>query len=190
MFCQYLAPDGPLHPQREARQAIAKTFLIYSLQEILFTFIQKNMEFKQLISDFSTRHGVEHLAPEDNTVAFNVDGIPVLIAADEDEVAMISEIGEPPVEGRADFADLLLATNFNEKGAVFGKSQDSGKYVLIRRLPLVDIDGGAFDAALEELVNQAESWRNLLAAFRPAAEEAASAKIAPPAIGLTGFLRV
>ena len=50
--------------------------------------------------------------------------------------------------------------------------------------------GGAFDAALEELVNQAESWRNLLAAFRPAAEEAASAKIAPPAIGLTGFLRV
>ncbi len=131
------------------------------------------MEFKQLISDFSTRHGVERVDPEDNTVAFNVDGIPVLIAADEDEVAMISEIGEPPVEGRADFADLLLATNFNEKGAVFGKSQDSGKYVLIRRLPLVDIDGGAFDAALEELVNQAESWRNLLAAFRPAAEEAA-----------------
>lgn len=148
------------------------------------------MEFKQLISDFSMRHGVEHVDPEDDTVAFNVDGIPVLIAADEDEVAMISEIGEPPVEDRADFADLLLATNFNEKGAVFGKSQDSGKYVLIRRLPLVDIDGGAFDAALEELVNQTESWQNLLAAFRPAAEEAASAKIAPPAIGLTGFLRV
>ena len=138
------------------------------------------MEFKQLISDFSMRHGVEHVDPEDDTVAFNVDGIPVLIAADEDEVAMISEIGEPPVEGRADFADLLLATNFSEKDAVFGKSQDSGKYVLIRRLPLVDIDGGAFDAALEELVNQTESWRNLLAAFRPAAEEAASAKIAPP----------
>ena len=65
------------------------------------------MEFKQLISDFSMRHGVEYIDPEDDTVAFNVDGIPVLIAADEDEVAMISEIGEPPVEGRADFADLL-----------------------------------------------------------------------------------
>ena len=85
------------------------------------------MEFKQLISDFSMRHGVEHVDPEDDTVAFNVDGIPVLIAADEDEVAMISEIGEPPVEGRADFADLLLATNFNEKGAVFGKSQTAPK---------------------------------------------------------------
>ncbi|MBO7092706.1 MAG: type III secretion system chaperone [Victivallales bacterium] len=148
------------------------------------------MEFKELISDFSTRHGVEGLAAEDDSVTFNVDDIAVFIAADDGEVAITSEIGEPPVEGRADFADLLLTTNFNDSTAVFGKSQDSGMYVLTRRLPLASIDGGAFDTALEELVNQAENWRTLLATFRPAAEAAAAAKDEVPAIGMTGFLRV
>ena len=148
------------------------------------------MDFKELISDFSVRHGLQGLLAEDDTVMFNVDDIPVFIMADGDKIVFISEIGEPPVEGKAGFADLLLTANSNEDTIVFAKSQDSGKYVLICRLPLAGMDGDAFDATLEELVNQAENWRNLLATFRPAAEAAEAAKNEAPAIGLTGFLRV
>ncbi len=147
------------------------------------------MDFKELISDFSTRHGLEGLAVEDNTASIDVDGITITFVTDGDVLSAVAEIGEPPVEGKANFADLLLAANFNAD-TIFAKMQERNTYVLIQRLPLVDIDGAAFDKALEALVNQAETWRNLLAEFRPAAEEAASAKIAPPAIGLTGFLRV
>ncbi|MCR5379693.1 MAG: type III secretion system chaperone [Lentisphaeria bacterium] len=147
------------------------------------------MEFKELISDFSTRHGLEGLDVEDDKVAFNVDDIPIFIVVDGDEIAMISEIGEPPNEGKADFADLLLAANFSAD-TIFAKMQESNTYVLIQRLPLTGLDGAAFDKALEELVNQAETWRNLLAEFRPAAAAAAAAESETPSFGTTGFLRV
>lgn len=147
------------------------------------------MDFKELISDFSTRHGLEGLAVEDNTASIDVDGITITFVTDGDVLSAVAEIGEPPVEGKANFADLLLAANFNAD-TIFAKMQERNTYVLIQRLPLAGLDGAAFDAALEELVNQAESWRNLLAEFRPAAEAAEAAKNEAPAIGLTGFLRV
>ena len=147
------------------------------------------MDFKELISDFSSRHGLEDLAVEDNTVAIDVDGISIMFVMDGDVLSTIAEIGEPPAEGKADFADLLLASNFSAN-TIFAKMQESNTYVLIQRLPLADLDGAAFDKALEALVNQAETWRNLLAEFRPAAEAAAEAESENSSINLTGFLRV
>ena len=147
------------------------------------------MEFKELISDFSTRHGIEDLAAEDNTASIDVDGIAISFVTDGDVLSAIAEIGEPPAEGKADFADLLLAANFRAE-TIFAKIQESSTYVLIHRLPLARLDGATFDKALEELVNQAETWRNLLAEFRPAAEAAAAAKTETPSFDATGFLRV
>ena len=147
------------------------------------------MEFKELISDFSSRHGLEDLAVEDNTVAIDVDGISIMFVMDGDVLSTIAEIGEPPAEGKADFADLLLASNFSAN-TIFAKMQESNTYVLIQRLPLTGLDGAAFDKALEELVNQAESWRNLLTEFRPAAEAAVAAESETPSLGATVFLRV
>ena len=147
------------------------------------------MEFKELISDFSTRHGLEDLDVEDNTIAIDVDGISITFVTDGDIISTIAEIGEPPTEGKADFADLLLAANFNAD-TIFVKMQESNTYVLIQRLSLAGLDGAAFDKALEALVNQAETWRNLLAEFRPAAEAAAAAESETPSFGTTGFLRV
>jgi hypothetical protein len=42
------------------------------------------MEFKELISDFSTRHGLEGLDVEDNTVAIDMDGISITFVTDGD----------------------------------------------------------------------------------------------------------
>ena len=60
----------------------------------------------------------------------------------------------------------------------------------MRRLALPALDGEAFDAALEALVNQAETWRRLLADFRPAAKAAAEAAAESPSFGAGGFLSV
>ena len=119
----------------------------------------------------------------------DIAGIPVLIAADGDEVAMISEIGEPPAEGAAAFANLLLEASF-ESEAFFAKNNGTDQYIAVRRLPLAALDSAAFDTALESLVNLAETWRRLLADFRPAAEAAAKENADRPAFGSGAFLAV
>ncbi|MBQ6246148.1 MAG: type III secretion system chaperone [Kiritimatiellae bacterium] len=148
------------------------------------------MEFTELIANFATRHGIADLAADDGAAAIEVDGIAILLAAVGGELLATAEIGEPPPEGAAAFADLLLEANL-ESEAVFAKSQESGRYVLTRRLPLTGLDDGAFDSALEALVNRAEAWRKLLADYRPAAAAAAEAAAEDTAaVGIGSFMQV
>ena len=148
------------------------------------------MDFPELISDFATRHGVEGLAVEDGAAAIDVDGIAVLLASAGGELLASAEIGEPPPDGAAAFADLLLEANL-DSDAVFAKSKESGRYVLTRRIALAGLDGEAFDASLESFVNRAEAWRRLLADYRPAAAAAAeAAEDTAAAVGAGSFLQV
>ena len=125
------------------------------------------MDFTELISSFAERHGIADLAAEDNA----------------------ADIGDPPAEGRADFAELLLEASL-QSDAFFAKAPESGTYVAVRRLALPTLDSDAFDAALESLVNQAETWRRLLADFRPGAKAAAEAAAEEPTFGTGGFVQV
>ena len=148
------------------------------------------MEFTELISDFAARHGVERLAVEDGAAAIDVDGIAILLASSGGDLLATAEIGDPPPEGAAVFADLLLEANL-DSDAFFAKSKENERYVLVRRLSLASLDGEAFDAALEAFVNRAETWRKLLADYRPAAEAAAAAeKENSSAFGANGFFQV
>ena len=148
------------------------------------------MDFPELISDFATRHGVEGLAVEDGAAAIDVDGIAVLLASAGGELLASAEIGDPPPDGAAAFADLLLEANL-DSDAVFAKSKESGRYVLTRRIALAGLDGEAFDAVLEAFVNRAEAWRRLLADYRPAATAAAeAAEDTAVAVGASSFLQV
>ena len=148
------------------------------------------MEFNELIADFATRHKVENLVAQDGAAALDIDGIIVTIVARGDLLTFSSEIGEPPVEGAATFANLLLEANL-QSGAFFAKAPVPGPYIVVRRLSLPSIDDDAFDAALESFVNQSETWRRLLADFRPAAKAAAErAEAESPSFGATGFLQV
>lgn len=148
------------------------------------------MDFPELISDFATRHGVEGLAAEDGAAAIDVDGIAVLLASAGGELLSSAEIGDPPPDGAAAFADLLLEANL-ESDTVFAKSKESGRYVLTRRIALAGLDGEAFDTSLEAFVNRAEAWRRLLADYRPAAAAAAeAAEDTAAAVGTGSFLQV
>ena len=147
------------------------------------------MEFEKLISDFAERHRVANLAAENNAAALEVDGIVVTLVAAGDSLSVSAEIGEPPADGRAEFAELMLEANL-QTGAFFAKEPESGAYVLVRRLQLPALDAESFDTALEELVNLSETWRRLLADFRPVAKAAAERTEGAPQFGANGFVQV
>lgn len=148
------------------------------------------MEFDQLIADFSTRHKVENLVAIDGAAALDIDGIIVTIVSKGETLTFSAEIGEPPAEGSATFANLLLEANLHP-GVFFAKAPEPGPYIAVRRFSLQLIDGDSFDAALEEFVNNAETWRRLLADFRPMAKASAEhAEAEKPSFGATSFMQV
>ena len=147
------------------------------------------MDFSPLIAEFAERHGIANLVAEDNAAAIDIDGIVITIVATGDVLSISADIGEPPAEGRADFADLLLEANL-QADAFFAKAPESGTYILVRRIALQTVDTDSFDVALESLVNLAESWRRLLADFRPVAKAAAEQTSEEPIFGANGFVQV
>ena len=147
------------------------------------------MDFEKLISDFAERHGIANLAAKDNAAALDIDGVVVTLVAVGEALSISADIGEPPSDGRADFAELLLEANL-QSDAFFAKAPEGGAYILVRRLALPTLDSDAFDAALEALVNLAETWRRLLADFRPVAKAAAERVGETPQFGASGFVQV
>ena len=147
------------------------------------------MEFNQLIDGFAKRHNVENLIAVDGAASLDIDGFIVTIVANEDMLILSAEIGEPPAEGAAAFANLLLEANL-QSGVFFAKAPEPGPYIAVQRTPLFLIDADVFDTTLETFVNQAEIWRRLLADFRPVAKMAAEQVGEAPLLGSNGFVQV
>ena len=148
------------------------------------------MEFNELLADFAKRPNVENLVVVDGAASLDIDGIIVTIVANDETLTLSAEIGEPPAEGAGTFANLLLEANL-QSGACFAKGPEQGPYLVVRRLPLHSVDVDALDVALEAFVNNAETWRRLLADFRPVAKAAAGqAEAESPSFGSTGFMQV
>ena len=148
------------------------------------------MEFNELIDAFAKRHKVENLVAVDGAAALDIDGIIVTIVVKGDLLNFSAEIGEPPADGAALFANLLLEAN-TQPDAFFAKIPDPGPYVIARRVPLSQVDNDTFDALLEAFVNNAETWRRLLVDFRPAAKAAAERAAAEsPSLDSSGFMPV
>ena len=148
------------------------------------------MEFNELIDAFAKRHKVENLVAVDGAAALDLDGLIVTIVVKGDLLNFSAEIGEPPADGAALFANLLLEAN-TQPDAFFAKIPDPGPYVIARRIPLSQVDNDTFDALLEAFVNNAETWRRLLVDFRPAAKAAAERAAAEsPSLDSSGFMPV
>lgn len=148
------------------------------------------MEFKELVVAFAERHNIADLVPEDDGISVDIDGIVVSVVAAGSDLMIAAEIGEPPADGRAEFADAMLEASL-ESAAFFAKSAETGKYMLVRRLSMLILDSTAFDNATESIVNMAEVWRKMLEDFRPVAKTAAdTAEAAVPTFGSVGFVQV
>ncbi len=86
------------------------------------------MDFTELLASFAERHGIADLAADGNAAALDIDGIVVTLVASGDVLSVSADIGEPPADGRADFADLLLEASL-QSDAFFAKAPESGTYV-------------------------------------------------------------
>ena len=147
------------------------------------------MEFNQLLDDFAKRHNVDNLVVVDGAAALDIDGIIVTLVSNEGVLIVSAEIGEPPAEGAAAFANLLLEANM-QSGVFFAKAPGPGPYLAVQRTPLALMEADEFDKALESFVNLAETWRQLLADFRPVAKAAAEQTVESPIFGTQGFVQV
>ena len=147
------------------------------------------MEFNQLIDGFAERHNVENLVAVDGAASLDIDGIIVTMVANGEVLILSAEIGEPPAEGVAAFANLLLEANL-KSGMFFAKAPEPGPYIAVQRIPLPLIDVDTFDTTLEAFVNQAETWIRLLSDFRPLAKAAAEHVEEAPLLGTNGFVQV
>ena len=147
------------------------------------------MDFNELIADFAERHGVKDLTVIDNAAALDIDGITVLLVSNGEQLTISAEVGEPPVEGAAVFANLLLEANM-QSDFFFAKAAGADNYIIVRRIALVSLDAASLDHILEAIVNYDETWRRLLADFRPAANAAEIAESESPSLDSAGFMQV
>ena len=89
----------------------------------------------------------------------------------------------------SDFADRHGIANLGAEDNAAALDID-GTYILVRRFALPTLEADAFDTALEALVNLAETWRRLLADFRPVAKAAAEHSAEAPVFGSNAFVQV
>ena len=153
------------------------------------------MTFDELIRDFGGKIGVE-LTPTDGAVALAVDDMSVLIQElpELDAVVLLGEIGEPPPEGLERLLTAMLDANHlfaGTGGGTLSRDPGSGKFHLCRWEPLALADAGSFAAVMEKFVNVLETWRKLVADYRPDEAVASSgADLDVPALGGNGFLKI
>ena len=151
------------------------------------------MEFSELINGFAARFGINDLDAGDGSAMLEIDGMEITIVADDpgQSIVVAGVIGDPPPENSSAFADVLLQANHDLLGAEgcgFAQNGVNGSYVLVRRIAQKDLDLDSFCAALDSFVNKVETWRRLLADFRPAAQAAAAANAEAKAEAMSDFI--
>ena len=151
------------------------------------------MTFDELIRDFSGQIGVE-LTPRDGMVALDIDGMSVLVQElhELDAVVVLGEIGEPPPQGLEELLSSMLNANHlfaGTGGGTLSRDPESGKFFLCRWKPLALADAASFSAMMDRFLNVLETWRKLVADYRPVAASAA-AETEQPVFGQDGFMQI
>lgn len=136
------------------------------------------MDFKELMSGFGEKVGIEGLAPDgENICRIDIDGMSVSLMEhlESRSIVIWAEVSEPPPEGVTILYRVLMEAMFMGQGtggSSFSIEPESKKIFLHRIDPLQSLDLDSFCAILEKFVNVLEQWRKLIADFRPVAAEA------------------
>ena len=155
------------------------------------------MDIKELADGLAAKFNIDGLAVEDGEVALEIDGMPILLAEDQDvAIVMTGHVGEPPAEGGEAFANLMLEATMgfmDSKSLALARNAESGSYALVGRVAQEGLTVDAFSESLTEFVNTLETWRKMLEDFRPMAAAAKAASDAQPdaqELALNGFMQV
>ena len=129
------------------------------------------MRLNDLIAQFGAKLNLE-IALQDGGCTLDIDGMSVTIQ-EIDELSSIStmaEIGEPPPQGLEKLFESMLAANHlfaGTGGSTISFDGEKRRFYLCRvdRAELMDFE--AFQSMLEKFVNVLETWRKMLADYRP-----------------------
>ena len=129
------------------------------------------MEFKELLTAFAEKYGIEGLDGADDVAELDVDGVRVELLNDPHARSLFAcaEIGHPPPDANGAFGAMMLQANFllrATEGATLCQNPETQSYALVRPFPLALTDVASLAAGLESLVNQVENWRKALAGLR------------------------
>ncbi len=152
------------------------------------------MTFDELIENFGKTCGVE-LSATDGAVALEIDGMAVTVqeVPERDALVVTGDVGEPPPEGLEALMTAMLEANYlflGTGGGALARNPETGRFHLCRLASLASLDDAGFAALMETFSNVLETWRKMLADYRPAAADAAPPDDAPPAFGASGFMQI
>lgn len=155
------------------------------------------MNMREIADGLSAKFGIEDLAVEDGEVALEIDEMPILLSEGKGAaIVMTGFVGDAPAEGGEAFANLLLEGTMglmDSKSSALARNPETGAYALVQRVAQDGLTFDAFSNALAEFVDQLETWRTMLADFRPAAAAAKVSVAAQPdekELAMSGFLQV
>ena len=136
------------------------------------------MELENLMSAFAEKLGIEGVEVKEGICSMTIDDIPMEFTESPGGEAVIgvAVIGEPPPDKREAFYEMLLQANtqlYGTQGIALSRLPDTGEIGLIGGLPFKGLELKEFCKSLDEFINKAEEWREMVENFRPAAEEAA-----------------
>lgn len=152
------------------------------------------MRLKEMVDELGKRCGGEFQVV-DGVCTLGIDDMTISLQ-EIDELGVIStfaEIGEPPPQGLEKLYEAMLAANHlfaGTAGSTISFDVEQRRFYLCRidHEPLMDAEG--FFAMLEKFVNTLETWRKLLADYRPDESAAAAAPPADEQPPLGGFMQV
>lgn len=137
------------------------------------------MDIKELADGLAAKFGIGDIVVENGEVALDIDGMLVLLSGDNGSAIVITGlVGDPPADGGEAFANVLLEGTMDlmhTKSVALARNSDTGAYALVQRVEQDGLTLDAFSEALDDFVNNLETWRTLLENFRPAATAAKAA---------------
>ena len=126
------------------------------------------MTYEKLLEEFGAKFGIDGLVDEGGAAALVIDDTKVELIhdADADCVVIYAEIGYPPPEANGKFGEVMLKSNhlyLGTNGGTLSQNPDTDAYVLMRPVPLAQLDGPeTFGAIVEDVLFQVDNWRELM----------------------------
>ena len=138
------------------------------------------MTFDELMVEAGKKLNIE-LVTHDGATQLEIDGMEITILEMPalDAIIFNGVIGEPPPQGLEQLYRAMLEANYNfagTAGATLAVSPNGGELTLTRLVPSVQLDADALLTALEGFTNVLETWRKIVADYRPDESDAASAE--------------
>ena len=126
------------------------------------------MKFEGLMQQFGAKFGIAEVAIEDDSAAFEIDGMAFGFICDPaaETLTVVADLGQKSINVDGAFGSLMLKANFlfeATKGATLFQNPENESFGLQQRYRLAELDLDALSAEVEKLANVAEEWKGLLA---------------------------